>query len=388
MSMSFQKATKRSARLRMALIGVAGSGKTYTALNIARHLGQRIAFLDTERGSASKYSDVFEFDVMEPEAFSPKTYIDAITAAEEAGYDVLIIDSLSHAWTGKEGALDQVDKVARRNQSGNTFGAWRDVTPQHNAMVDRLISARLHIIATMRAKTDYVQEKNDKTGKTSVRKVGMAPVQRDGLEYEFDVVADLDQDNNLIIGKSRCPAVAGMVVPKAGKEIASKLSAWLSDGVDVPDASFAPAASAAAATPVTAPVAATAPTNTGAPAGEFDADFDAFADDNALHCDCGIEAKYVRGKSGNGWMCGHFGSGEPACNFRKKDTAPEPLESSDPFGDDAPVGDYAAEENDGREAALQEVLSSASEGVRKAISRRGLSAAAKEPVGAMNGHRS
>jgi hypothetical protein len=98
---------------------------------------------------------------------------------------VLIIDSLSHAWTGKEGALDQVDKVARRNQSGNTFGAWRDVTPQHNAMVDRLISARLHIIATCVPRPIMCRRKNDKTGKTSVRKVGMAPVQRDGLEYEI-----------------------------------------------------------------------------------------------------------------------------------------------------------------------------------------------------------
>jgi hypothetical protein len=147
---------------------------------------------------------------------------------------VLIIDSLSHAWTGKEGALDQVDRAARRNQSGNTFGAWRDVTPRHNAMVDAIIGARLHIIATMRAKTDYVQEKNDKTGKTSVRKVGMAPVQRDGLEYEFDVVADLDQDNNLIVGKTRCPMLAGTVVNKAGREIASKLNAWLEDGVSAP----------------------------------------------------------------------------------------------------------------------------------------------------------
>jgi hypothetical protein len=170
MSMSFQKATKRSARLRMALIGVAGSGKTYTALSIAQHLGKKIAVLDTERGSASKYSDVFEFDVMEPEVFSPKTYIDAIEAAEEAGYDVLIIDSLSHAWTGQGGALDQVDKAARRSQSGNTFGAWRDVTPQHNSMVDAIIGGRLHIIATMRAKTEYVQRKTKRPAKPACAK--------------------------------------------------------------------------------------------------------------------------------------------------------------------------------------------------------------------------
>ncbi|HEX8235770.1 MAG TPA: ATP-binding protein [Abditibacteriaceae bacterium] len=355
MSLSFQKATKRSARLRMALIGVAGSGKTYTALSIARHLGKRIAVLDTERGSASKYSDVFEFDVMEPETFSPQTYIDAIAAAEEAGYDVLIIDSLSHAWTGKEGALDQVDRAARRNQSGNTFGAWRDVTPRHNAMVDAIIGARLHIIATMRAKTDYVQEKNDKTGKTSVRKVGMAPVQRDGLEYEFDVVADLDQDNNLIVGKTRCPMLAGTVVNKAGREIASKLNAWLEDGVSAPAPYSANNGAANTAPQVaTRPAPEVQPSNGAATDGAAETDpyassgrgnriraaaapeqDDAFesSDVETVECDCGIAARYVQGRSGSGWVCGHFGTGQDTCGFRIKDLDNDAAE--DPFGDGA-----------------------------------------------------
>jgi hypothetical protein len=335
MSLLFQKATKRSARLRMALIGVAGSGKTYTALNIAKHLGSRVAFLDTERGSASKYSDVFEFDVMEPETFSPQTYIDAIAAAEAGGYDVLIIDSLSHAWTGKEGALEQVDRVARRNQSGNTFGAWRDVTPRHNAMVDAIIGARLHIIATMRAKTEYVQEKNDKTGKTTVRKIGMAPVQRDGLEYEFDVVADLDQDNNLIVGKTRCPALAGTVVPKAGREIAAKLTAWLEDGVEVTTSrngmsnSVAPSARATALESISAePVAPISKSDTN-PVPEY-ADDEMF-DADAVQCDCGIAARHVRGRSGSGWVCGNFGTENETCNFRSKDIENETDE--DPFAD-------------------------------------------------------
>src|SRR5690606_21534998 len=145
MSMTFQKATKKSARLRMALIGVAGAGKTYTALSIAQNLGQKVAVVDTERGSASKYSDMFDFDVMEMESYGPKVYVDAIHAAEEAGYDVLIIDSLSHAWAGKDGALEMVDRAAKRAQSGNTFGAWRDVSPLHNQMVDAIVSSRIHI---------------------------------------------------------------------------------------------------------------------------------------------------------------------------------------------------------------------------------------------------
>ncbi|HVF09789.1 MAG TPA: ATP-binding protein [Abditibacteriaceae bacterium] len=331
MSMTFQKATKGSARLRMALIGAAGSGKTYTALNIAQHLGGPIAVIDTERGSASKYSDVFEFDVLELDSFSPQTYIAAIDAAAEAGYRVLIIDSLSHAWTGKEGALDQVDRVAKRSQAGNTFGAWRDVTPMHNAMVDAIIGARLHIIATMRAKTEYVQEKNEKTGKTSVRKVGMAPVQRDGLEYEFDVVADLDQDNNLLVGKTRCPALAGAVFPKAGKDIARKLSDWLSDGVaQAPSLKTAPPVPAVKAAP--APVVETAEDNY-------------LTEDDVVHCHCGIEAKYVIGKSGTGWVCGHHGTKNALCDFRMKDTSPASGDDakSDPFAgtDDADASDSA-----------------------------------------------
>lgn len=293
MTYSFQKATKKSARLRLALIGVAGAGKTYTALSIARHLGRRIAVIDTERGSAAKYSDVFDFDVLEIDTYSPRTYMDAIEAAEEAGYDVLIIDSLSHAWAGREGALEMVDKVAKRQGSGNNFGAWRDVTPLHNAMVDKIVGARLHIIATMRAKTEYVQEKNDKTGKTTVRKVGLAPVQRDGLEYEFDVVADLDTENNFIVGKTRCPELAGVVVPRAGREIAAKLRNWLMVGSEVPQ--FEPASVSPA------------------PAS-------AVQDSTAPRCNCGFPARFIRGRSGTGWVCGHFGTARNTCDFRLKGT--------------------------------------------------------------------
>ena len=102
----FKRATKTQIRLRLALSGASGSGKTMSSLAIASHLGQRIAVIDTERGSASRYADLFEFDVLELESFHPTKYISAIKAAESAGYDVLIIDSLSHAWIGKDGELD------------------------------------------------------------------------------------------------------------------------------------------------------------------------------------------------------------------------------------------------------------------------------------------
>ena len=130
----FKKASKSQSRLRLGLVGVSGSGKTFSALAIgsalAAHYDGRVALIDTEHGSASKYADRFSFDVLELVDFNPKNYIDAIKAASDY-YDVLIIDSLSHAWSGSGGVLEMVDNAAKRSQSNNSFTAWRDVTPLH-----------------------------------------------------------------------------------------------------------------------------------------------------------------------------------------------------------------------------------------------------------------
>ena len=225
--MAFVKATKRESKLRLALIGASGSGKTYSALAIATGLGGKIAVIDTERGSASKYADKFSFDVLELDSFSPERYVEAIGEAAKAGYQILVIDSLSHAWSGKDGALEMVDRAAKKSQSGNTYTAWRDVTPKHNEMVDAIVQAPMHIIATMRAKTEYVLETNER-GKQVPRKVGLAPVQRDGMEYEFDVVATMDADNNMIVEKSRCEAMSGQVYSKPNGQVSEVLGRWLS----------------------------------------------------------------------------------------------------------------------------------------------------------------
>lgn len=251
----FKKATKETAKLRLALAGPSGAGKTFTALTLATHLahGGRIAVIDTERGSASKYADLFTFDTLDLTSFHPKTYIEAIEAAAAAGYAVLIIDSLSHAWMGRDGALELVDRAAKRSQSGNSFGAWREVTPLHNALVDALVSAPLHLIATLRSKQEYVQEKNERTGRTEIRKVGLAPVQRDGLEYEFDVFGEMSApDNTLVISKSRCPALSGAVVEKPGQSVAATLLHWLTDGAPALSTPAAPV-EAPAETPATPP---------------------------------------------------------------------------------------------------------------------------------------
>lgn len=250
--MKFTKATKSQSRLRMALIGPSGSGKTYSALAIATHLvpGGRVAVIDTERGSAAKYADRFAFDTLDLETHSPEEYVLAIKAAEEAGYDVLIIDSLSHAWSGKDGALEQVDRAAARSQSGNSFTAWRGVTPKHNKLVDAVVSARCHVIATMRAKTEYAQDKDEK-GRTVVRKIGLAAVQRDGMEYEFDVVGDIDLQNRLVISKTRCSALYESVIEKPGEALAKTLRTWLSDGAPAVERRVEPKAEVAPVTSAT-----------------------------------------------------------------------------------------------------------------------------------------
>lgn len=231
--MAFVKATKAKSKARIALCGPSGSGKTFTSLTMATNMGEKVAVIDTERGSASKYADEFQFDVMELESFHPQKFIDGIREAEAAGYDVLVIDSLSHAWMGKDGALELVDKTALKSKSNNTFTAWREVTPLHNALVDAIIQSRMHVIVTMRSKTEYVMETVN--GKQVPKKVGMAPIQRDGMEYEFDIVGDMDFDNNLIITKTRCRKLTGEVIKRPGGETAEIIKEWLSDGVERPD---------------------------------------------------------------------------------------------------------------------------------------------------------
>src|SRR6266567_7128505 len=227
--MTFQKATKFQSKLRLALAGPAGSGKTYTALTLATALadGQGVALIDTEHGSASKYADLFSFDTLQLETFHPQRYIDAIHEAEAVGYAVLVIDSLSHAWSGVGGLLEVVENITKRSNSNNSFNAWGEATPLQNRLIDTIIRSKLHIIATMRSKTEYIIEQNSQ-GRTAPRKVGMAPVQRADVEYEFDVYADMDIDNTLIIHKSRCPALSGAVIAKPDGSVADILKIWLS----------------------------------------------------------------------------------------------------------------------------------------------------------------
>lgn len=229
----FKKAVRRQAKLRLAIEGPSGSGKTWTSLCIARGLvgpEGRIALIDTERGSAALYSDAHDFDVLElHDNFSPDRYHAAIRAAEGAGYDVIVIDSLSHSWEAAGG----IQEIADRNKKGgNTWSGWAAATPAYRALVDAMLGSPLHVIATMRTKTEWAEEK-DERGKVKYQKVGTAPVMRAGIDYEFTIVCDMDLEHNLEVTKSRYSPLAGRQLRHPGQEIGVELAQWLAGGAPV-----------------------------------------------------------------------------------------------------------------------------------------------------------
>lgn len=235
--MVFTPAKKVKAKLRLCLIGPAGTGKTKSALRIMEHLmgeGEKFALIDTEHASAAKYGKEHEFDHASLTDHSPAEYSKMIKEAEAAGYSGLVIDSLSHAWMGTGGALEMVEAASAQMRTGNSYSAWGKVTPVLRQLIETILGSSMHIIVTLRSKMEYVQEKDDR-GKTVIRKVGMQPVMRDGIEYEFDLVGDLNQEHQLVITKSRCGALDGKIVDKPGPEIAGALLAWLSDGDELPE---------------------------------------------------------------------------------------------------------------------------------------------------------
>jgi len=229
----FIKAQRKHAKLRLGLTGVSGSGKTFSALCIARGLvGEegKIALVDTEAGSGELYGEQFNYDyarIIPP--FHPNKYIDAISGAEDAGYDIIILDSISHEWRGTGGLLEMKDRVDSSNK--NPFSGWKEVNPIHNAFVDKMLQCSMHLIATLRTKIKYEINQVD-GGKLQVKRVGLEPVQREDLEYEFTTNFLLDGETHIATTiKDRTSLFDGLqFVPS--KETGEILREWLESGAD------------------------------------------------------------------------------------------------------------------------------------------------------------
>lgn len=203
MTVFFKPAQRKNAKLRLALAGPTGSGKTTGALLIAKGIGGRIAVADTENSSAELYDDLvpFEHANLQP-PYTPEKFISAIKAAEQGGFDTLIIDSITHEWSGVGGCLELVDKLAKTSFNNNSWGAWSEVTPRHRKFIDAMLQSSINIIVTLRSKMETVQV-NAGNNKKKVEKVGMKAEQRDGIEYEFTTVLDLTHDNYAVSTKDR-----------------------------------------------------------------------------------------------------------------------------------------------------------------------------------------
>lgn len=235
MGFEFTTATKEKARARIALVGPAGAGKTFTALTVAKEFGGPIAVIDTERGSASKYSGSkgFAFETLSLNNFDPRKFPELMRAAAKvAGDGTLIIDSFSSWWEGPGGIIELVDSISSQSRSGNSFQAWGKAKPIEKAMIDSLLAFPGHVIVTMRSKTEYVIEE-DERGKKAPKKLGTAPIQRAGVEYEFDIVGDMTVDNAMLISKSRCSEIRDVgVFKRPNGNFARMVLAWLNDGVE------------------------------------------------------------------------------------------------------------------------------------------------------------
>ena len=243
----FKKAVRKKIKLKLALMGAPGGGKTCSALRLAKGLcnktGGRVAVIDTEANGSDMYAekanlsngDIFSFDFDNSELKAPYTvqsYVKAIKNAEESGYSVLIIDSLSHAWAGGGGILERVEDITRTSTSKNSFQAWNKGTREQNILIDTILNSNMHIICTLRCKLAYEQVSNGKGG-SKISDIGLAPVQREGLEYEFSMVFNVDQISHFAIVKKDRTSLFNndepfLITEKTGSDIYD----WLEQGVE------------------------------------------------------------------------------------------------------------------------------------------------------------
>ncbi len=249
--LQLKKAARRKAYLKMGITAPAGGGKTAGSLLLAfglmkekypnlsdEKVWEKIAVIDTENGSGELYvnsvianTKIGEYNAITLTApFSADKYINAIEICENNGIEVAIVDSTTHLWAGEGGLLEKQNTVATKSKSGNSYTAWREVTPDHNKFVDKMLQCNMHLIATMRSKMEYVQEK-DEHGNSRVRKLGLKPVQREGMEYEFTVFLDIDDNHTAVASKDRTGLLDGKTF-KINPQVGRDLMNWLDSGSD------------------------------------------------------------------------------------------------------------------------------------------------------------
>lgn len=238
-----EDAKRENILLRACLCGISGGGKTETALKIATRMRERmglppIYLIDSENRSSLRYAYSeksregykFKFVPMPEDDYSPAAYMAAIRHCEAQGAGVIIVDSLTHAWSGINGVLEQVDSLTDQSRSKNAFNVgWKAMTPEHNRLLQTIISAGAHIIGTVRAHTHY--ELEEKNGKKEPVKQGLAPVQRGGLDYEFDFFAYMENPGNVLrVDKSRIKTLpSGERVPAPDVQFADLVVDFLMD---------------------------------------------------------------------------------------------------------------------------------------------------------------
>jgi hypothetical protein len=218
--MELRIAERKQAKIKLGLQGPSGSGKTYSALLLAFGLCQdwsKVAVVDTENHSADLYAHLGQYNVLNlSEPFTPENYIKAIEACEKAGMQVIIIDSISQEWEGSGGIIETHSKMI-----GNSFTNWNSVTPRHNAFVQKILQSPCHVLATIRCKQDYVL--SEKNGRYVPEKVGLKGVTRDGMDYEFTIVFDLDIKHQAKASKDRTglfmDGLPFVIKPETGKKI-------------------------------------------------------------------------------------------------------------------------------------------------------------------------
>jgi hypothetical protein len=260
MTIQIRKATRKKAKLRLGVSAPSGAGKTLGALMLAygimretypeatnAQIWDKIGMIDTEEGSGELYVGVTKHGVLIDAyayirlsaPFTAVKYIEATKALEAAGIEVIIEDSVTHAWAGTGGLLEKHGRLTDNDPKKNSYTAWRHVTPDHTVFVDTMLQSPAHIIATMRSKVEYAQQAGA-DGKTKVVKLGMAPVQREGMEYEFTVFFDINDQSIAHATKDRTDLYSSvnasgflekrefMLTPAIGQE----LFRWLNTGIE------------------------------------------------------------------------------------------------------------------------------------------------------------